>query len=193
MTNPDDKLAEYLGGEVTRFHRKKKLREELRRRISDHGDGDSHRVVGEIETYLRERPAVRTVALFAALPGEVDLRCLCADTGRVWAFPKIASDELVLCRVRSYEEDLAPGAYGIREPREGLEEVGIAEVDLFLCPGLGFDLQGGRIGRGRGFYDRILRRARPDAVKLGICFGFQIVDEVEMEEHDVRMNGVIAG
>ena len=47
--------------------------------------------------------------------------------------------------------------------------------------------------RGKGFYDSILAKARPDAVKLGVCFVHQIVDQVVMEEHDIRMNGVFSG
>ncbi len=95
--------------------------------------------------------------------------------------------------MRNPSEELVPGAYNILEPREGLDKFAPEKIDLFLCPGLGFDPHGGRIGRGMGFYDRVLELARPDAVKLGVCFGFQLVEEVEMEDHDIRMNGVIAG
>jgi 5-formyltetrahydrofolate cyclo-ligase len=83
------------------------------------------------------------------------------------------------------------GAFGILEPMDGLDEVAVEEVDVFLCPGLGFDRKGGRMGRGRGFYDRMLKQAKPEAVKLGVCFPFQMVDDVVMESHDVRMDGVI--
>ena len=52
---------------------------------------------------------------------------------------------------------------------------------------------GGRLGRGRGFYDRMLAKARPDALKLGICFEIQLVADTFPEPHDVRMDHVIAG
>lgn len=193
MTNPDEQLARYLGGNVTTLQRKKQLREELRRRIEAHPDGDTESVVREIGKFVEERPLIRTVAIFSALPGEVDLRSLCSKDERIWVLPKVVGDELVFHRVRSFDHDVAPGAYGIREPRDDLEKVDVGKIDLFLCPGLGFDLKGGRIGRGKGYYDRILEKARPDAVKLGVCFGWQLVEEVEMEDHDIRMNGVIAG
>jgi len=186
-------LAEYLGCEMTSSIRKKRLREQLRRRIEEHGDGNSAGAVEEIENYLAERPTIETVAIFAALPGEVDLRGLCSDPERSWIFPKVVGEGLVFRRVRVFEEDMIPGAYGIKEPRDGLEEIGISQIDLFFCPGLGFDLKGGRIGRGKGYYDRILERARLDSVKLGVCFGYQLVEEVDMDEHDIRMNGVIVG
>lgn len=193
MTNPDDKLAQYLGGHLSKFQRKEQMREELRRRLANNEDGDCLSVVREIAVYLEERPKLQIIAIFAALPGEVDLRALTAEVDRVWVFPKVVGEDLVFYQIRSFEDDMSPGAFGIMEPRDGLEEIEINRVDLFLCPGLGFDLKGGRIGRGKGFYDRMLEKARPDVTKLGVCFGYQIVEEVVMNDNDVRMNGVIAG
>lgn len=193
MTNPDELLAKHLAEHVAKLHIKKRLREELRLRIEEHGEGDSLAVVEEVAGYLKERSYLKVIAVYAALPGEVDLKALLSLVGCMWVFPKVEGEELSFFQVKSFEDDLIPGAYGILEPREGLAAVEISRIDLFLCPGLGFDVRGGRIGRGRGFYDRMLERARPGAVKLGVCFGHQIVDEVEMEHHDVRMNGVIAG
>lgn len=192
MTNPDDLLAEALAGHTVRLHRKRTLRQNLRRRL-EVNRGDSAVVVAEILTYLREHPDLKTIACYAALPGEVELGALLEDAGRTWVFPKVVGEELVFHQVKNMRKDLQVGAYGILEPREKLRVVEPDAIDLFLCPGLGFDHCGARIGRGKGFYDRILAQARPDAVKLGVCFGFQLVDQIEMEPHDIRMNQVIAG
>jgi 5-formyltetrahydrofolate cyclo-ligase len=191
-TNPDDLLATHLAGDMTKPFRKKAMREELRRIIAER-TGDSARVVRQIADYLGERPHVRVVALFAPMPGEVDLLALAGMTQKIWAFPKVTGDGLTFQQVSDAEKDLRPGAFGILEPRKRLPLVLIDEIDLFLCPGLGFDTHGGRIGRGKGFYDAALAKARPDAIRLGICFGYQLVDEVAMEDHDIRMHGVIAG
>jgi 5-formyltetrahydrofolate cyclo-ligase len=191
-TNPDDLLATHLGGGMTMPFRKKALREELRSRMEGKSE-DPANVVEEIASYLRDRPNLKVVSLFAALPGEVDLRALPAEIDRTWVFPKVVSATLAFHVVRDIQRDLMLGAYGILEPTDRLKTVGIHEIDLFLCPGLGFDHHGGRIGRGKGFYDRVLEDARPDAVKLGVCFGYQLVDEILMDDHDIRMNGVIAG
>lgn len=193
MKDPDELLAKHLAEDVAKLHIKTRLREELRLRIEQYGGENSHVVVEEVAEYLKERPYLKVIAIYAALPGEVDLKTLPSMVGRKWVFPKVNGEELTFFQVKSFEDDLVAGAYGIPEPREGLDPVEISRIDLFLCPGLGFDVRGGRIGRGRGFYDRVLVRARAGAVKLGVCFGHQIVDEVEMESHDVRMNGVIAG
>ncbi|RYD45106.1 MAG: 5-formyltetrahydrofolate cyclo-ligase, partial [Verrucomicrobiaceae bacterium] len=90
-------------------------------------------------------------------------------------------------------ENLAEGSFGIMEPAEGSPEVAVEEIDAFLCPGLAFDRKGGRLGRGRGFYDRLLAKAREDAVKIGLCHGFQMVEDTFSEEHDVRMDEVFTG
>jgi 5-formyltetrahydrofolate cyclo-ligase len=155
--------------------------------------GDSTRVVQQIVEFLSEHPHIRVVALFAPMPGEVDLLALTKMTDKIWAFPKVTKYGLTFQQVKNVKTDLRPGAFGILEPTKRLPLVLVDEIDLFLCPGLGFDTRGGRLGRGKGFYDAALSEARSDAVLLGICFEFQMVDEVAMEDHDIRMHGVIAG
>ncbi len=194
VTNPDDMLAEYLAGHTVRMHRKRKLRQDLRRRM-EINTGNSAVVAREVANYLDGRPELKVVAVYSALPGEVDLKSLTEMEGRVWVFPKVEGADLVFYQVGNVSRDMEVGAFGILEPGNGLARVDIAKIDLFLCPGLGFDLKGGRVGRGRGFYDRALAKSRPGSVKLGVCFGYQLVDEteMEMESHDIRMNAVIAG
>ncbi|MBC7978971.1 MAG: 5-formyltetrahydrofolate cyclo-ligase [Armatimonadetes bacterium] len=188
MINQDDSLIEL----AAKLQKKRELRRDLRHRLLD-GKGNSAVVVKKLAEYLIERPELKVVALFSALRGEVDLLPLLDVMERTWVFPKVKGEVMEFYYVKSSEKDLSPGAYGILEPKADLAKVDIEKVDLFLCPGLGFDRRGGRIGRGMGFYDRTLEKASPRAVKLGVCFDFQIVDEVEMEAHDVRMNGVIYG
>jgi 5-formyltetrahydrofolate cyclo-ligase len=60
----------------------------------------------------------------------------------------------------------------------------VPEIDVFLTPGLAFDLRGGRLGNGGGFYDRVLSTRRTDSAAVGITVGRRVVDEVPMESHD---------
>ena len=155
-------------------------------------DGDSAAVCDSICRWLATRPDLRRIAAYAALRGEVDLRGLISgQPGIAWLFPRVCGEELRFHRVRSPEWELTRGAFGILEPLAGLEEVPVAEIDAFLCPGLAFDERGGRLGRGRGFYDRLLAGARPDATKVGVCFPDQIVADTFVEPHDVRMDLVM--
>ena len=148
----------------------------------------------DLDQWLDQHSATQTIAVYSPLPGEVDLLPIIHRyPDRCWVYPKIRGLELTFHEVKNPDTDLLPGAFRILEPRDELPEVPITHVDAFLCPGLAFDPNGGRLGRGRGFYDRILAKARPDAVKIGICFKEQMVSDTFSEPHDVRMDKVICG
>ena len=88
-------------------------------------------------------------------------------------------------------EDLEPGPYGILEiPFEKRIDVKPGSLDLALIPGVAFDLCGGRLGYGKGYYDRFLKRTR--AFRIGVCFSSQIVESVPMEDHDIPMQGLVS-
>lgn len=145
-----------------------------------------------VDDWLRAHPAARTLAVFAALPGEVDLAPVVArHSGRRWVYPRVEGDRLAFHVVENPAADLTSGAFGVREPSPSLPVVELSEIDAFFCPGLAFDARGGRLGRGRGFYDRALARARPDALRIGVCYACQMVEDTLSEAHDIRMHGVI--
>lgn len=92
--------------------------------------------------------------------------------------------------------DLAPSTMGILEPRAEKRRDPSAIVlptdfDVVVTPGLAFDLRGGRLGRGAGFYDRYLRRLRDDAFVVGIGYDEQIVETVPTDSRDVRLDAVV--
>lgn len=172
-------------------HPKIQLRSEMRR-ILRGGEQDSEPVCRQLERWLQERPSLKTLGVFSALPGEVDLSGLVArHPDRCWVYPRVRGDELAFHAVENPDTDLIPGAFGIREPRPDLSEVPVESIDAFFCPGLAFDKHGGRLGRGKGFYDRLLANARPDALKVGVCFPWQVVDDTFAEPHDITMDAVV--
>jgi 5-formyltetrahydrofolate cyclo-ligase len=73
----------------------------------------------------------------------------------------------------------------MEQPADTGPVIPIPEIDVFLVPGLAFDLRGGRLGNGAGHYDRILSSARGDALSIGIAPGARLVDVVPVEAHDV--------
>lgn len=142
--------------------------------------------------WLSSRPTLQTIAVFAALPGEVDLTELVArHPDHRWVYPRIDENKLRFHAVQNPVLELIPGAFGVCEPSSALPEILIHQIDAFLCPGLAFDARGGRLGRGRGFYDRVLADARPDAEKIGVCFPSQIVPDTFSEAHDIHMDDVL--
>ena len=92
--------------------------------------------------------------------------------------------------------ELVEGAYKILEPKEELRRlptkiVRPEELDLVMVPGTAFDPRGGRMGQGKGYYDRLLATARPDAPLVALAFDCQIFDEIPVASHDVFMDQVL--
>lgn len=148
----------------------------------------SEQACAALDHWLAAHPDLRTVAAYSALAGEVDFsKIIHAWPDLAWVHPRISGHHLSF----HHGENFVRGPFGILEPDADSLEIPICEIDAFLCPGLAFDAKGGRLGRGRGFYDRVLARARPDALKLGVCFHFQLVPDTFSEPHDVPMDAVI--
>lgn len=147
-----------------------------------------------LDAWLAQRPALQTLAVFSPLPGEVDLIEFTANhPDRRWVYPRVTGKNLTFHVVKTPATELTSGAFGILEPPPNLTEIPVAEIDVFFCPGLAFDASGGRLGRGKGFYDRMLAHAHPDALKIGIGFTCQIVPNTHAEPHDIHMDEVIVG
>lgn len=163
------------------------------RRISRSRVHDSKPVCDAVYHWLAGHPDLQTIAVFSALPGEPDLAELVAlHPDHRWVYPKVSGHHLTFHAVENPASELAPGAFRILEPVPGLAEIAITEIDAFLCPGLAFDPRGGRLGRGRGFYDRMLAQARPDALRIGVCFPHQLVPDTFPEAHDIHMDAVVS-
>jgi 5-formyltetrahydrofolate cyclo-ligase len=93
-------------------------------------------------------------------------------------------------------EELVEGAYKILEPKEELRRlprktVKPEELDLVMVPGTAFDKRGGRMGQGKGYYDRLLAGVRPDAPLVALAFDCQIFEEIPVDAHDVFMDVVL--
>ena len=89
-------------------------------------------------------------------------------------------------------EALKPGAMGIMEPDPQLcERVDPAAIDLVIVPGVAFDSTGGRIGYGKGYYDRFLPQLRSDVPKIGLAYDFQVLPRVPQETTDIRMDAIV--
>jgi 5-formyltetrahydrofolate cyclo-ligase len=134
------------------------------------------------------------VAAFTSIRGEIDTYLILEGilaAGKKLALPHVSKDK---SQLRFYEvknlNHLTPGEFGILCPPP-IHAVPMDAVDLMLVPGLAFDHQGFRLGFGKGYYDRILPHMRPDAVSIGLCYSFQVVDQVPAGTHDIPVKALL--
>lgn len=134
-----------------------------------------------------------TILAYMALPRECDPAYVVGaarDMGIAVAFPLCIDGNRIKICVPFSEDCFVSGAYGITEPDPDRSAIlSPNDPDLIIVPGLGFDSQCRRLGRGAGYYDRLLCESR--AYKVGFCFDEQIFDEVATEEHDVMLDCVV--
>jgi 5-formyltetrahydrofolate cyclo-ligase len=146
---------------------------------------------------LKEQSFFQTAAsvlFFAPLPAEVDLWPLLEESlaaGKIVALPRFdsASQSYIACRVQNLQDEIISGQFSIREAHKNCVEIPSREIDLVLVPGIAFDLHGRRLGRGKGFYDRLLAEIR--GVKCGAAFDEQIAEKIPVEPHDIRMDFIL--
>ena len=151
--------------------------------------GDAAALTRQLARQLRDWPlwqSWRNIAAFSAIVGEPDALDPWPEDKRV-ALPRVAGEELMFHWVVGRDK-LLPGKFGIPEPAFDAPPAGNG-FDLILVPGLAFDLRGGRLGRGKGFYDRFLAGAR--GLRAGVCFEDQIADEIPSEPVDQRMDFLV--
>lgn len=173
------------------------LRRELRARLRTidaaelvrAGDGLRERLVQQSE-WLN----ARTVMLFASMPEEPDLWPLAERAlaeGRRLVLPRYDRDAGVygVAEVRDLMQDVQVGSFGIREPVSTCPVWSLNQLDLVLVPGLGFDREGHRLGRGKGFYDRMLSSRRGTA--CGVAMDWQILPAIPVEPHDQHVDCIV--
>jgi 5-formyltetrahydrofolate cyclo-ligase len=192
---------------------KKSLRKRMKALLAGMGAEDAARLSQRAAGHFRALPgyAMADIVLaFLSMPGEIGTEALVeaamAD-GKVVAVPRMErspgeGDRIVFVPLPRDYRSWPLDRYGIPEPPaevRALEprELGAARV-IVATPGLAFDRRGGRLGRGKGYYDRFLAGARADAareggslVACGLCFALQLVDEVPTGEGDQRVDLVV--
>lgn len=143
------------------------------------------------EAHVKE---AHTLLLYHSLSDEVythDLIDQLRAEGKAILLPRVIDKEnVILCRYTG-PQDLREGAFHIMEPcGEVFPKEAYSEIDVAIVPGMSFDPQGHRLGRGKGYYDRLLHQL-PRTYKIGVCFDFQKTALVPTEEYDITMDKVL--
>ena len=148
---------------------------------------------------LPEYAAARTVMFYVDVRDEVRTRhalpqAITAADKRI-VIPYCVDGELELFHLESMDE-LEVGMYKILEPRIDLREIAAkrlqpTDLDLIMVPGVAFDREGGPTGHGKGYYDKLLEHARPDAPLVALAFESQMFPKIPCESHDIYMDKVV--
>jgi len=156
------------------------------------------RLIFERLVLLPQYASARTVLCYVSFRSEVSTHAfisrMSAEGKRV-VVPYCRAGNLELFRFNDFS-DLVPGTLGILEPTPELREqddriAGVHELDLLVIPGLAFDRQGGRLGYGKGYFDRLLSAARLDALLAAVAFETQLFDFIPVRPYDVRVDAVV--
>ncbi len=137
----------------------------------------------------------KTIFIFVSFGSEVNTHKIIEQAisdGKNICVPKINSKEkgMEVFKIEGMA-DLKEGYYGVLEPFVDRSKVAEEEIDLVVVPGIGFDINGYRLGYGGGFYDKFFNNMKKEVPKIALGYNVQMVDEVTTEEHDERVNGLI--
>lgn len=162
--------------------------------------GERSRVIAERIVTSEAFRASHVILLYASFGKEFDTSEViraAIEARKTLVFPRVnrARDHLDLYRVRLLDRDLVAGVWGIREPDpERCSPISPAALDFILMPGVAFDRAGGRLGYGKGYYDKLLASCigRADGPRtVAAAFDCQIVDAVPREAHDIPVGTVM--
>jgi len=135
-------------------------------------------------------PLAGVVVGFVPMALEIDVICLHEEPGVRFVAPRVETDGSMT--IRAYDpDDLDTHRYGFDQPGPDSELVDDADIDVVLSPGLVFDEQGGRLGRGGGYYDRLLERIPESTARVGVTSRGAVIDAVPMDAHDARVDWLV--
>jgi len=147
---------------------------------------------------MGEFQKAETILFYASFDGEVETFEMMREAqklGKTIGLPGTMKEEkeMIPTAVASLESDLETGPYGIQQPKmDQAQTLSEDHLDMVVVPGVAFDKQNNRLGRGGGYYDRFLESLPPSAVTVGLAFDFQMVDSLpSQEKHDVPVSCVL--
>lgn len=173
---------------------KQQLRDSLRLLLSKQDPADLEQESGLIISKLETNPefqSAKTILLYYPLPDEVDTRELIQKwyTHKSILLPVVRNKSTMMLRPYTGENNLQVNHWGIKEPL-GQEFTDYASIDLTVIPGLAFDQQGHRLGRGKAYYDRFLSKLQCPII--GLCFACCYLETLPVDPWDMPIHKVIS-
>lgn len=139
----------------------------------------------------------KTIFGFISFGSEINTHTLIEEiindgkkVGVPYTYPK--EKIMIVSEIKNLKNDLEIGNYGILTPRESeLKPINPKDIDLVLVPGLAFDKKGYRVGYGGGYYDRFFEKINENAIKIGLAFDLQLVEENPRDRFDIPVDYII--
>jgi len=182
------------------FQQKTTIRKEILEKRKSH-DPKSRAAQSRsiIRTLLKRREFQKAdkILIYLSKDGEVgtdNLLGLAFELGKRVCVPVVdrESNELRISELSGPDVSFRLGAFEVREPaEEDLNFVSPDQIDLVIAPGLAFDRRGGRIGYGKGYYDRLLSRLGSQVPRIALAFDFQVLDAVPQDKDDIQVDAII--
>jgi len=173
---------------------KHKIRSHIKEKLNSHSELEKRRKSGIIKEKLFNEEAFRkaeVVMFYVSLKDEVSTLSMIDEAigiGKRVCVPVIFKEEkrLMAGEIKDRAADLERQHFGIYQPKEGhVKEVPLDDIDLIVVPGIAFDRNNVRLGRGHGYYDRFLCALPNKARTIGLAFDFQVVEDLPQDSHDI--------
>lgn len=155
----------------------------MKKRRAECGKKEHAEAVCERIRAIEAYKSAESVMIYMPIKGEVDVTLLLADK-KTFLLPVTEGKEMYAAK---FTGALSRGEYGISVP-EGAKRFD-GKIDAVIAPGVAFGRDFNRVGFGGGYYDKFLREA--ESLKIGVCHAFQLVEEIDAEEHDVKMDIIV--
>ncbi len=168
----------------------------IRKKITEHKKYLSPKTIADLSQKIGDRlvqteefQQAKCIALYYAMEDEVQTSALIEEwfTTKKIVLPVISNENIHFFTYTG-KSNLTKGVLGINEPTD-TELISPKEIDLFIIPGIAFDYECNRMGRGKGYYDRYLTHIKKPTI--GLCFDFQLLEHIPTEIHDKKMTLVI--
>ncbi len=170
---------------------KQELRQAIRQRLKEISPKAKEWAAEQVkDNFLSLGLDCQSVCVYNAMPSEISTKAILEELmGKIEVYmPVVRGEDMYMVKVDTYSQ-FEVGAFGISEPIGQLVSAENVNIDVCITPMLGADKQLGRLGKGKGYYDKFF--AKVQCTKVGLCYETQIVDDVQSESWDIPMDYVV--
>lgn len=181
--------------------RKQELRKEILDRLKDQPADfkkNKENIIRDKFLFSEDFLNNRVIMIYVSMEEEVDTWTMIKEAlkaGKTIAVPYSLKEtnDLIPIKIRDLEKDLEKGYYGIYQPKKiSNNQVPLKDIEIVIVPGVAFDAKKNRLGRGKGCYDKFIKNLPKKVITIGLCFDFQIVKNLPVDQFDLPVDKIIS-